>query len=179
MRERLIVYCRWLTVLIGGAFFLYGVLPGNMFAAADGQGQKTHKEMKHTAPAITVIGAWARASAPMAKNGVAYLTIANHGWKDDTLIAVRTKVSKKAELHTHLNEGGVMKMRRIPSITVPAQGKAALKPGGDHIMFMGLKKPLKTGDHLMLSLIFASGAEKVLKVMVMKGGAKMKMKHTH
>ena len=95
------------------------------------------------------------------------------------MIGVLSDVSAKVELHSHKNDGGVMRMRQVVSVPVPAHSVAELKPGGDHIMLMGLKRPLEAGDHIMLRLSFQSGATEILKVMVMKKGGAMKKKHTH
>ena len=151
---------------------------------ADSHGHKKHghsimKKMGQTMKGLTVKGGWARASTPGAKNGAAYVTIMNHGMKSDALIGVLSDVSAKVELHSHKNDGGVMRMRQVVSVPVPAHSVAELKPGGDHIMLMGLKRPLKAGDHIMLRLSFQSGATEILKVMVMKKGGARKKKHTH
>ena len=151
---------------------------------ADSHGHKKYghgimKKMGQTMKGLTVKGGWARASTPGAKNGAAYVTIMNHGMKSDALIGVVSDVSAKVELHSHKNDGGVMRMRQIVSVPVPAHSVAELKPGGDHIMLMGLKRPLKVGDHIMLRLSFQSGATEILKVMVMKKGGATKKKHTH
>ena len=103
----------------------------------------------------------------------------NHGMKSDALISVVSDVSAKVELHSHKKDGGVMRMRRILSVPVPAHSVAELKPGGDHIMLIGLKRQLKVGDHIMLTLRFQSGATEVLKVMVRKNGGATKKNHIH
>jgi len=128
---------------------------------------------------LEITGAWARASAPMVKNGAAYLTITNHGMNADAVVGVTTDIADRAELHTHLMHDGVMKMRRIASVPVPAHGSAAFKPGGHHIMLFGLKRPLKIGDHLMVVVTFSSGAEKHVDAVVMKKPGAAKMKHNH
>ena len=151
---------------------------------ADSHGHKKHghgimKKMGQTMEGLTVKGGWARASTPGATNGAAYVTIMNHGMKSDALIGVVSDISTKVELHSHKNDGGVIRMRRILSVPVPAHSVAELKPGGDHIMLIGLKRQLKVGDDIMLTLRFQSGATQVLEVLVMKNGGAMKKKHTH
>ncbi len=151
---------------------------------ADSHGHKKHghgimKKMDQTMVGLTVKDAWARASTPGAKNGAAYVTIMNHGMKSDALIGVVSDVSAKVELHSHKNDGGVMRMRRILSVPVPAHSVAELEPGGDHIMLIGLKRQLNVGDYIMLTLRFQSGATEVLKVMVMKNSGTTKKKHIH
>lgn len=132
-----------------------------------------------TAPAfagdITVENAWARASAKMARAGAAFLTIKNGG-EADKLVAAKADISKKVELHTHIKDGDVMKMRQVESITVPANGMAMLQPGGDHVMFMGLTKQLNEGDMFPLTLVFEKAGEVKTHVKVGAAGAMGAMK---
>lgn len=86
-----------------------------------------------------------------------YMTIANSGAEADALVAVAAPADlvETVELHTMIEEGGVMKMRPVEQIEVPAGGEVALKPGSYHIMFIGVKRELKPGDLIRLSLTFA------------------------
>ncbi len=103
---------------------------------------------------LMVVEAFARATAGQAKNGAAFLTVMNHGSEDDFLVAVETTAAKRPELHTHIHDNGIMRMRQVAEIKVPAGGSAALKPGGDHVMLMGLVAPLTAGAALPLVLVF-------------------------
>ncbi len=128
---------------------------------------------------ITVVQPWARATASLAKTGAAFLTIKNGGAQVDRLIGVRSAVAKKTELHQSLMENGLMKMRPAGAIEVPAGGMVMLKPGSYHVMFMGLKAPLKKGASFPLTLVFEKAGEIEVEAHVMKIGAMggMKMKH--
>lgn len=104
---------------------------------------------------LVIEHAYARASAGPAKNGAAYLTVRNHGTAEDRLVAARTEAAAAAELHTHVNHDGVMRMRPVEGgIPVPAGGEARLAPGGYHIMLMGLKAPLREGETIQIELTF-------------------------
>ncbi|MGF1612163.1 MAG: copper chaperone PCu(A)C [Kiloniellales bacterium] len=96
----------------------------------------------------------ARASIGAAKAGAAYLTITNQGAEADRLVAVATPVARSAELHTHLMDDGVMKMRPVVAIEVAPGEPAVLQPGGLHIMLMGLSAPLQEGQSFPLTLTF-------------------------
>jgi hypothetical protein len=122
--------------------------------------------------AITVEGPWARASAGPARNGAAFMTLSNAGTADDKLIAAASSgVSTKDELHTHIREGDIMRMRPVDAIDVPAGGVTQLKPGGFHVMLMGLKAPLKEGETFPLTLTFEKSGEVTVDVTVMTAGA--------
>jgi hypothetical protein len=88
------------------------------------------------------------------------------GAAGDRLIAGSTTVSSAVELHTMSMEGDVMRMRQVPAIEVPAGGTVELKPGGLHVMFMGLKQPLKAGDTFPLTLRFEKAGEVKVDVKV-------------
>ena len=133
---------------------------------------------------LTVVQPWARATASLAKTGAVFLTIKNNGAQADRLIAVKSAVAKKTGLHQSLMEGGLMKMRPAGAIEVPAGGMVMLKPGSYHVMFMGLKAPLKKGTSIALTLVFEKAGEIEVMAQVMKIGAmgamnmgSKKMKH--
>lgn len=108
---------------------------------------------------LVVKGAFARASLGNMKNSAAFMSLLNHTDKADKLIGVQSDIAKRIELHTHIKEGDVMKMRKIEAIDVPAEGFADLEPGGHHVMLIGLHKPLKAGDKFSLTLTFATAGD--------------------
>lgn len=121
---------------------------------------------------IEIKDPWARASAGMAKAGAAYMSVVNHGGAD-RIVGAKAAVSEKAELHTHIQEGDVMRMREVPAIEVPMHGQVEMKPGGLHIMFINLAKPLEEGASFPLTLMFEKGGAVEVKVKVAKPGAGM------
>jgi copper(I)-binding protein len=123
---------------------------------------------------ISIEDVWARASAGKARAGAAFLTIKNTG-EADKLVSAKANISKKVELHTHIHDNGVMKMRQVESVAVN-NGTTMLKPGGDHIMFMGLNEGLKEGSSFPLTLVFEKAGEINVNVTVKAAGA-MGMSH--
>jgi periplasmic copper chaperone A len=103
---------------------------------------------------VTVANPWARATPAGVSNGVAYLEIRQAGGPSDRLMSVTSPVAGRAELHTHMMDGDVMKMRRVDSVQLTPGEPVVLKPHGDHIMLMDLKRPLKVGDLIKLTLMF-------------------------
>jgi hypothetical protein len=98
---------------------------------------------------------WARPTPTGAIAGAGYLTITNTGKAPDRLLGGTTPVSDKLEVHEMSMTGGVMRMRPVEGGLTIAPGQTVeLKPGGYHIMFIGLKKPFKLGDHLTATLKF-------------------------
>jgi periplasmic copper chaperone A len=118
---------------------------------------------------IEVTNAWARATPGGSIPGAAYLTIVSP--VADRLIGVSSPIAKSAQLHTMTMRGGVMRMRQIAGIDLPAGKPVTLKPGSVHIMLVGLTGPLKEGQSFPLTLSFRSGATKEITVAVGKIGA--------
>jgi hypothetical protein len=118
---------------------------------------------------LEVSNAWARATPAKAENGVAYLTIRTS--TADRLLSVSTPVAKKAELHTMEMAGTVMKMRPLAGLDIPAGQSVTLKPGGEHIMLMGLNGPLREGQSFPLTLTFEKAGAREVTVAVEKPGA--------
>ena len=102
------------------------------------------------AGAITISDAWSRATAPGQENGSIGLVITSQ--KDARIIAVSSPVAKSAELHTMTMDNGVMTMRQLEDMPLPAKQPVTLGPGGDHLMLFGIKHPLKAGSKVPLSL---------------------------
>lgn len=120
---------------------------------------------------LEVSGAFIRASPKVANAGAGFVTIKNSGKQDDKLIAASANVSKSVELHTHIKDGEIMRMRKVEAINVPAGGAAELKPGGDHVMFIDLNGPLKEGDKVAVTLKFEKGGEVKVEMPVLAVGA--------
>ncbi len=131
-------------------------------------------------PTVKVEGAWARPTVQGQAAGGGFLKITG-GAAADKLVSASAGVSKTVELHTMVMEGDVMRMREIGSIEVPAGKTVELKPGGLHVMFIGIHKPLKVGDTIPLTLRFEKAGEvKVdMKVMTQPAGAAMPMGGDH
>ena len=128
------------------------------------------------ADAISVSGAYARAVPPGQPNSASFMTLANSSAQPVSLVEARSPAAKVVELHTHTMEGGMMRMRQVEKIDIPANGEAKLQPGGDHVMLMGLEQDLKPGAEINVTLIFADGSQKEVLAPVQKIQMKM-MKH--
>jgi len=120
--------------------------------------------------AISIGHPYARATATGQPTGGAFLKLDNAG-AEDRLVSATAEVSKAVELHTMSMEGDVMKMRQVDAIVLPAGKVVELKPGGLHIMFIGLKAPLKEGDKFPLKLKFEKAGEVTVTVNVEAAGA--------
>lgn len=123
---------------------------------------------------------WARATPGRAKNGAAFMKLENEGGTPDRLVDVRGDIAERVELHTHIHENGVMKMRPSGPIEVPAHGHVMLEPGSYHVMMIGLKAPLVMGETFPVTLVFEKAGEVTVEIKVEAVGAGaggMKMDH--
>jgi len=109
---------------------------------------------------------WARATAEGAPVGAAYFILTNSGTASDRLVAVSSPVAERVELHTHLMEDGIMKMRPVEAIEVAPGTPTVLQPGGLHIMLIGLGSALKAGGQFPLTLTFENAGAMAIEVPV-------------
>jgi copper(I)-binding protein len=100
---------------------------------------------------------YVRAVPPGQPNSAAFMTLHNTGREDRALIGAVSPAAETVELHTHVEEDGLMRMRRIERIAVSAGETTALAPGGLHIMLIGLKSELTPGQTVELTLIQDDG----------------------
>jgi copper(I)-binding protein len=119
------------------------------------------------APAITVENPFSRPSPSTGGNGGAFMTILNSSAISDRLVSVTSAASNVAELHETTEEDGVMKMRPMPEgFEIPAKGRLELKPGGKHVMLIGLTAPLIAGQEIEITLNFEKAGAIRVKVPV-------------
>jgi copper(I)-binding protein len=141
------------------------VLSATAFAAP----AAAHDHMKGDQGAITVTGAWARPTIATMRITAAYFQAAV-ARGEDKLIGAKTPHAEKAELHQHVMDNGIARMRPVDSVAVAPGAPAVFQPGGYHVMITGLKGPLAEGDTLPLTLIFEKAGDVAVKVMVTKSG---------
>src|SRR5262245_47140503 len=136
-----------------------------------GRASAGHIGYHHTT--IQLENAWARRAPSMvqggqssqgggamtAGNGAAYVTISNHGSEADALVSASTDVATTVELHATVEQDGKMVMRPLPKFDVPAGGKLEMKPGGYHIMLLGLKQDLKPGETVNVAVNFEKAGQ--------------------
>jgi copper(I)-binding protein len=118
--------------------------------------------------AIVVSGAYVRAVPPGQPNSAAFMTLTNTSGEDRALVAAESSIAAAVELHDHALEGGMARMRRVERIELAAGEAAALRPGGLHLMLIGISHQLEPGQEVGLSLIFDDGSRAALRLAVRK-----------
>ena len=127
--------------------------------------------------AITVDRPWTRATT--VRTGAAYMNLKIAGSVSDRLVKVTSPDAEMVEIHTMAMEGGVARMREVKTIDVKPGAATQLKPGGFHLMMIGLKRPLREGESIKLSLTFETAGTIEIDATVEKAGAPGPSKRPH
>ncbi len=106
---------------------------------------------------VKVEQAWARPTVPGQQGGGGFLSITSAS--ADRLVSGSTPLAERFELHTMAMKGDVMEMRQLDAIELPAGKTVEFKPGGLHVMFIGLKQPLALGSKVPVTLQFEKAGQ--------------------
>ncbi|MEL6189238.1 MAG: copper chaperone PCu(A)C [Myxococcota bacterium] len=118
---------------------------------------------------LDITGVRARATPPGVRNGAVFFDLDNRNDRATALTGARASVAETVELHTHLHEGTVMRMRPVEEVALPP-GTTAFAPGGFHVMLIGLHEPLRAGARFSLELRFRGGETRTVEVPVVALG---------
>jgi copper(I)-binding protein len=115
---------------------------------------------------IHIEGAWARPGAE-GRMSAGYFLITNYAASDDTLISVHSEAARLTEVHESYDRGeGMMGMREVPELIIPAGETVRFEQGGLHIMFIQLTRSIEDGAEIELTLNFAQEGEKIIVIPV-------------
>jgi len=127
------------------------------------------------ADGMTAVDPYVRLVPPGQPATGAFFVLKNGDDKDHKVVKAESTAAKVTELHNHISEGGMMKMRPVKEIDIKAKGEAVLKPGSLHVMLIDLKQQLKEGDNVTLKLTFEDNSSKEITAPVRKIQAEMPM----
>lgn len=115
---------------------------------------------------------WSRAAPPNV-TGAGFMTLRNTGNTPDRLVAARAAIARTVEIHTHIQEGGIMRMRPVEGgLVLPPGEEIALAPGGYHLMLIGLKEAMTAGQRVPVTLVFERAGEIAVELAVERAGAR-------
>jgi copper(I)-binding protein len=126
---------------------------------------------------LKIEDAMARAVPPTAKMSAAFMTLTNNADTDLAVIGAESSVAKAVELHNNTMTDGKMKMRQVNQIDLPANQTTELKPGGQHVMLIGLNRALVEGETIDLKLNFSDGSSESMEIPIQQ--IKPMMQHKH
>ncbi len=133
-----------------------------VFAAIVAACSSVHAWAAGAADALVVVEPYTRAVPPGQPNSAVFMQITNGADADHILVSAASPAAQAVELHTHRLEDGMMKMRRVEQIELPAGESVMLKPGGLHVMLIGLKQGLVPGDEVEVTLTLDDGSQTTL-----------------
>ena len=131
---------------------------------------RAHDTITELGP-LRLVNPWTRA-AGQGMQGGGFLVIRNTGATPDKLISATSPAAGRMELHTHIRDGDVMRMRPVADIPVPANGEVTLQPGGLHLMLIGLTQPMNAGQTIPVTLRFERAGEVTIQLSVQAAGAR-------
>ena len=152
------------------AYSLLGAVlaDGPVSAHEHGASKEAHR-MRDEPAGLSILAPWARATR--GKTGVVYFSLTGGGEHGDRLVAAVSEVAGRAEIHTHIEDNGIVRMRKVVGVDVPAGRTVEFRPGGYHVMLTGLRKPLEKGDWFDLELHFEKAGKRTARVIVQGAGA--------
>jgi hypothetical protein len=103
---------------------------------------------------LEIISPWSRATPKGAATAIGYMSIKNAGTTPDRLVGGSVDFASDFQLHSMVMEGDVSKMRELNGVDIAPGQTIEFKPGGSHVMFVGLKHPLTEGEHVKGTLVF-------------------------
>ncbi len=128
---------------------------------------------------IQVSDPFTREMPPGAFATASFMTLSNQSAQNIKLVQASTNVAKSAELHTHSNDNGVMRMRQVSFFEIPAKGEAKLQPSGNHIMLISPTQPIQAGEHVTVTLTFEDGSSKQVNMPVKSVMKQKQHDHKH
>lgn len=155
----------------------FGLFCAGLLAASPFLGASAWAHEFHKLGDIVIEQPWARATP--VKVGGAYMTLRNNGAVTDRLVKVAAPLAEKAEIHETKVDGGMAMMRPVGAVELRPRNSVQLKPGGLHVMLMGLERPLKEGERIKLVLTFERAGTIEVEARVEKAGAAAPGDHQH
>ena len=152
---------RWMAVTLRAGLFGVAVLLIGGIAAAE----------TYSAGGLQIGNPWARATPKGSKVSAGYLTITNKGPETDRLIGGTAVAASRFEVHDTVTENGVARMRQVSGLEIKPGETVELRPGGMHVMFMGLKQPLSKGETVKGTLVFEKAGTIAIEFTVQAVGA--------
>jgi copper(I)-binding protein len=120
---------------------------------------------------VSATAAWTRAAGE-GRTGAGFMTLRNAAAAPDRVVSASSPAARRVELHTHIREGDVMRMRPVPAIELPPGQEVRLAPGGQHLMMIGLTRPLRQGERVPVTLVLERGGRLEVTLDVLAAGAR-------
>lgn len=127
-----------------------------------------HGQNKLNPNRIVVVDPWVQEVPPVSTNSAAYMKIENHSTINTAIVSAHSDAARVVEIHEMAEENGMMMMRKVSQVELGAHRFVLLQPGGYHVMLIDLKRKLKEGDQVNITLVLKDGVEKTITAPVRK-----------
>jgi copper(I)-binding protein len=126
----------------------------------------TVSQDKPSGDVVAIMNSWVREANSGAKMNAGYMTLVNVGSEEVTLVKVESEAFENIEVHEMASVDGLVEMREVTDLTIPAKGQIQFEPGGKHLMLMGPREHLTKGQKVDMTLTFKSGKKQTVSVQV-------------
>lgn len=157
-------------------WLLFGCLLG-FAAVAQAEGGHSHGPAQTDAHPVQIHDPFVRLLPPTQPNTAAFMVLENTGEQDLALVRAESTASRVVELHDHIVIDGMMRMREVERIDLPVGTRTELKPGGLHLMLIGLPAPLQQGQQVPITLVFDDDSQVEIHAPVRHPGEEMPIHH--
>ncbi len=120
---------------------------------------------------VSATAPWTRAAGE-GRTGAGFMTLRNAAAAPDRVVSATSPAARRVELHTHIREGDIKRMRPVPAIELPSGQEVRLAPGGPHLMLIGLTRPLREGERVPVTLVLERGGRLEVALEVLAAGAR-------
>jgi len=153
------------------AKFIIGLVLAIFFSLSMNAMEHEHKK------GLVFENSWIRLAPPVAENSAGYFTVTNHAKETIKITSVESTVAKHTALHDMLIVDGAMAMEHIPELVLKAGESVEFRPGGKHLMLIGLVEPLKLDQKVEVTFVLSNGTKQALTMVVKRAAMKKMMKH--
>ncbi len=126
----------------------------------------TVSQEKPTGDVVAIMNSWVREAHAAATVNAGYMTLVNVGSEEVALVKIESAAYENIEVHEMVAVDGLMEMREVKDLTIPANGQIKFEPGGKHLMLMEPKEHLTSGQEVNMTLTFKSGKKQTVSVKI-------------
>lgn len=148
--------------------YLFCFLLLNVFIGFSGEvkAEKLKLHSENASPMILIEHAYIRATIPGTTHSSSYMEIENTGENAVTLLSAKSDISDRIEIHQHLMNDGMMRMRKLEALVIESKTRVKLQPSGLHLMLFDVKKPLKPKQTIEVTLNFSNNVSVIMPIPV-------------
>ena len=139
---------------------------GNESQRLQVRSDRSLNQKKRLGDVVKIMDAWIRETDPTVKANTGYMTLANTGSEEVTLVKIENKAFDSIKVFEITKIDGLMETQEVTHLVIPAKSQIQLEPGGKHLMLSGYRKSLRKGQKVEMTLTFKSGKKQIVPIVV-------------